>query len=539
MANYNVQNESARILLENILSDDRLGWTPETKEACRNVKFVGDSKPFIPTPLKITESASSLSGLLGALAATVAEERYGVKQDVTINTDKATLFLMGILLPTIHGESFIHSKAIGDALAECDMYKMTKPIHQQLTNIYQCRDKKWFHLHGSMNATHCMRMVGVPEQDVTHKEAQAIYAEKVAQWDSEEIDRTANDEFKQAGCICNTVEEFWAHPHTKILEKEPMVTLVPHTAPKKPWPSVGGTDYRPLAGIRVVDHTRAVAGPTVSKLLAVLGADVIKVSYTGIPDTSVCLLDINTGKRDVDINLKTEEGKAVLRKIIEGADVFIDGYRPHSIAKLGFDADSVRKVNPSLIYVRENCYGWKGPLSYRTGWQQIADCFAGLSWMQGEFLGLDEPVVPLLPNSDYQTGIIGAASVVQALQKRANSDTTFDIDISIIQYNIWYYRLGQYTQDQGKAILARNPSFEARHFDEMGSMFAKMVVAVNESRPGLLQNPEFYTKMSGKNWNEDRDISILGAPFTLSKSKVDYLTPSGPRGWSNNNYEWN
>ncbi|TVY38464.1 Succinate--hydroxymethylglutarate CoA-transferase [Lachnellula subtilissima] len=520
MADYNVQNESARILLENIMGDDRLGWTPEVKEACRNVKFIGDSKPFIPTPLKITESASSLSGLLGALAAAVAEERYGVKQDVTVNTDKATLFLMGILLPTIDGESFVKSKAIGDALADV-------------------KTKKWFHLHGSMNAAHCMRMVGVPEQDVTHKEAQAIYAEKVAQWDSEEIDRTANDEFKQAGCICNTVEEFWAHPHTKILEKEPMVTLVSHSAPKKQWPSVGGTDYRPLAGIRVVDHTRAVAGPTVSKLLAVLGADVIKVSYKGIPDTSVCLLDINTGKRDVDINLKTEEGKAVLNKIMEGADVFIDGYRPHSIAKLGFDAESLRKFNPSLIYVRENCYGWRGPLSYRTGWQQIADCFAGLSWMQGEFLGLNEPVVPLLPNSDYQTGIIGATTIVQALLKRANSDITFDIDISIVQYNIWYYRLGQYTKDQGKAILARNPTFEARHYDEMGSMFAKMVVAVNESRPGLLQTPEFYTKMSGKNWGEDRDIFILGAPFALSKSKVDYLTPSGPRGWSNNNCGWN
>jgi len=86
MADYNVQNESARILVENIIADDRLGWTPEVKAAARNVKFIGDSKPFIPTPLKITESASSLSGLLGALAAAVAEERYGVKQEVTVNT---------------------------------------------------------------------------------------------------------------------------------------------------------------------------------------------------------------------------------------------------------------------------------------------------------------------------------------------------------------------------------------------------------------------------------------------------------------------
>jgi crotonobetainyl-CoA:carnitine CoA-transferase CaiB-like acyl-CoA transferase len=538
MSDYNVQKESQRILLEHIINDERLGWSPEIKKACQAVKFVGDSKPFIPTPLKITESVSALSALVGGAAAAVAEERYGIKQDVTVNTDKATLFLLGILLPTVDGKSIVQSKSFLAAASESDKFKMAKPIHMQASNIYQCKDGKWYHTHQSFNAGPTMKMLGVEESDATTEEAQKIYIEKVKQWDSATLDTTANDQYMQAGCICNTVEEFFAHPHTKVIEKEPVASITALKAPKKPWPKVTSTDYRPLAGIRVVDLTRAVAGPTVTKLLAVLGADVIKIGSTTIPDVYMCLPDINTGKRDVDINLKTPEGKAAFMKIVKDADVLVDGYRPHALAKLGFDSVSLRETNPSLIFSRENCYGHIGPLAYRSGWQQIADCFAGLSWMQGEFLGLNEPVIPLLPNADYQTGVLGAAFIIQALQKRANADVTFDVDISLLQYNIWYQRLGAYNPEQSKLLLARNPSFKARHYDEMGSMFRKMVDAIKESRPGLLENPEFYSKMSGKEWNIDGDLSILAPPFDFTRSEISYLCPSGRRGWSNNNPEW-
>jgi hypothetical protein len=64
--------------------------------------------------------------------------------------------------------------------------------------------------------------------------------------------------------------------------------------------------------------------------------------------------------------------------------------------------DLARRRGKGIVYIRENAYGWKGPFAMRSGWQQISDCLTGVSWLQGKFLGLDEPVVPLLPNSDYQ-----------------------------------------------------------------------------------------------------------------------------------------
>jgi hypothetical protein len=107
----------------------------------------------------------------------------------------------------------MNCEALRAAFHEADKYDMEKPIHRQCTNVYKCKDGRWYHLHGSMNAGPTMKMLGIPEQDVTTLEAQKIYMDKVALWDSEAIDKTSNEQFFQAGTICNTPEEFFASPH--------------------------------------------------------------------------------------------------------------------------------------------------------------------------------------------------------------------------------------------------------------------------------------------------------------------------------------
>ncbi|KAL4899464.1 hypothetical protein BDW74DRAFT_189075 [Aspergillus multicolor] len=531
---YSVQAEAARVLEEHLLNNAAIGVSDSFKEAAKKVKFVGDSSPFIPTPLKITESSSALNAYVAAIASAISKNRYGIDyQDIVVNTDVASLFLMSIILPTVgaRGTPALQHPTITKELAKGDLYQMQKPIHQQCTNVYQTRDGRYFHLHGSMNASHTMKMVGVEEQDVTHEEAQKIYMEKVAQWDSKEIDRVANEEYKQAGVICNTPKEFFASEHGKIIAKEPLYTLKPRSTPRKAWPEAKDPS-RPLAGIRVIDFSRVIAAPVISKILAVLGAEVLKVTWDGLPDIAVTWVELSTGKRDTNLNLKSEGDRKKFAELVESADVLIDGYRPGVLGKLGFDADSLRKINPSLVYARENCYGWEGPLSYRSGWQQVSDCLVGISWLQGKFLGLGEPVVPLLPNSDYQMGLVGAAAVSHALSLRTQQDTTFDIDVSLTQYNIWYYRLGEHTSEIKQALRDQHKDLHLRHYDEMNSLISKTFATVKKARPELFQRPEYFDTMSGKEWGLDEDIHILTTPFKLDKSELKYDVPSGRRGRS-------
>lgn len=322
------------------------------------------------------------------------------------------------MLPKIDGKPALQDERLGKELAKGDLYEYGKPLHAQCSSVYKTRDGRWYHLHASLNAAVTLDMLGVPEQDVTAEEANAIFEEKVLQWDAAMIEETVNDKYKQAGVTCYTPEEFFAsehvsasslsffksrHVHTdgvnsqgKIMGGESLWTKRALKAPRTTWPATVGTDYKPLAGIKVLDVARVIAAPVVSKMLALLGADVLKISSSKLPDLVLSWIDISSGKRDADLDLKSAEGTKVFAKLIKDADVLIDGFRPGALAKLGFDTISLRKLNPSLVYLRENCYGFKGPLSGRSGWQQISDCLVGISWLQGKFLGLDEPVVPLL-----------------------------------------------------------------------------------------------------------------------------------------------
>lgn len=187
------------------------------------------------------------------------------------------------------------------------------------------------------------------------------------------------------------------------MAEEPLWTLKPLKAPRKIWPESTAAGYKPLAGIKVIDFSRVIAAPVISKVLALLGAEVLKISSSNLPDISLTWVDLNTGKQDANLDMKSPEGKAAFAKLVKCADVLIDGYRPGALGRLGFDSASLRDINPSLIYVRENCYGFKGPLAHRSGWQQVSDCLVGISWLQGKFMGLNEPVVPLLRQYNDKT----------------------------------------------------------------------------------------------------------------------------------------
>ncbi|KAH8661740.1 caib baif family enzyme [Ilyonectria robusta] len=512
---YTVQAE-AKHLLERLLNDPKLYVNPEVKAAAERVEFTGYANPWLPVPVKFSESISTISAFVGASAAAVAEDRYGIKQGIRVNTDHASVFLFGFFLPNIDGKVVMAaSKVVADNIGEADKNDLFKPIHRASTNQYRTKDGRYYHTHGSMNAKTLMRMFNIPEQDVTVEEAKKIYADKVAQYDAW-LDHLENEVHRQAGTICYTPEEFFNTEHGKIAAQEPIAGVEELPAPQKPWPyPTHESDFRPLDGIRVVDLSRAVAAPTVSKVLAALGADVIK--------------------RDVSIDLKTEEGKALFRTIIRDADVLVDGYRPHAIEKLGFASKSLRDLNPSLIYVREDCYGYNGPWAHRSGWQQIADCTVGLAMMTGEFLGLNEPIQPLLPNADYQTGVLGAGLVIQALMKRTKAPVTFDIDLSLCHYNIWLYRAGPYASEQQASIRALHPNFKPRHTTDLPEIAGMLMESLKTARPGLFENPDFYEQISGKEWGDTRPINVIGAPFKLTKSTVGFLVPSGRRGWSNDN----
>ena len=135
-------------------------------------------------------------------------------------------------------------------------------------------------------------------------------------------------------------------------------------------------------------------------------------------------------------------------------------------------------------------------------------------------------------NSDYQMGLVGAAAVSHALLLRSQQDKTFDIDVSLTQYNIWYYRLGLQSAEIQRSLREKHADLKLRHYDEMLSLITKTYAALRKVRPELFEREEYFEKMSGGEWGVQGDIEILTSPFKIQGYELRYDVPSGERGRS-------
>jgi hypothetical protein len=309
-----------------------------------------------------------------------------------------------------------------------------------------------------------------------------------------------------------------------------------------PWPSTSTNTKRPLEGLKIIDVSRVIAAPTVTKLAALFGATVIRVSCPSQPDIGPLLIDGNLGKRDVTLNLKTKEGRDALRELLSDADVFLDGYRPGAMERLGFGPDYVhylaRQRGKGIIYVRENCYGWAGPLASRSGWQQISDCITGVSWLQGQFLGLEEPVVPPLPNSDYQlvnsnghlklytdqsrTGMAGIIGILCALNRRHVEGGSYLLSLSLNYHNSFLLSLGVHDKSIQEELREMHADLHLRHYDDMSRLVSNTVASLRKAVPSLFDSRHFTTLPANLRGPEGESMTFVDSAACFQETKLSY-----------------
>ena len=165
------------------------------------------------------------------------------------------------------------------------------------------------------------------------------------QWDAEAFETAAY----AGGCVVAMMrshQEWSVSPHAKALAELPLVRIekIGEAAPK-PWPK----GDRPLAGLRVLDLSRVIAGPVAGRTLAVHGADVLLISGPDLPAIPWLTIDTGRGKLTSFVELKSEQGRGSLRDLLAQADIFSQGYRPKSIAALGFSPEDAAKINPGIV----------------------------------------------------------------------------------------------------------------------------------------------------------------------------------------------
>ncbi|TMJ71715.1 MAG: CoA transferase [Alphaproteobacteria bacterium] len=199
----------------------------------------------------------------------------------------------------------------------------------------------------------------------------------------------------------------------------------------------------PLSRFKVIDLTRARAGPTAARQFADWGADVVKVEVPQDGDEDPMMggsrlgpdfFNLHRNKRSITLNLKSPDGVAILKKMAAGADVLIENYRPDVKQRLGFDYETLRKINPRLVYVSLSGFGQDGPYGNRPGFDQIAQGMGGLMSITG--LPGQGPVRVGVPIADLSAGMYAALGAFVALLEREVSGEGQWVQTSLLQAQV-------------------------------------------------------------------------------------------------------
>lgn len=318
---------------------------------------------------------------------------------------------------------------------------------------------------------------------------------------------------------------------------------------------------KPLDGVRVLELARILAGPWIGQTLADLGADVVKVERPGAGDdtrtwgppfveaaeggrlSASYFQSANRGKRSVAADFETEEGRAVVRRLAAHADVLVENFKVGGLAKYGLDYESLREVNPRLVYCSVTGFGQDGPYAPRAGYDFMVQGLAGIMSLTGEPEG--EPVKTAVAFADVFTGLYGTVGILAALQGRAVTGRGCHVDMALLDAQVsvlgnqalYYLVSGQLPPRMGNEHTSIVP------YQVFPTADGHVIVACgNDGQFGR------FSGVLGADWASDpayatnpmrvanRDVLIpLIAARTAARSKADLLAaleavnvPSGP-----------
>ncbi|GKT53435.1 CaiB/BaiF family enzym [Colletotrichum tofieldiae] len=523
---------------------------PEFVEHLRNVTFttpLGDAA-FFPCPLKEQEATASIKALEGMAAAAIADLRHGPpsQRDIEVDLARTACFLISAYLTTVDGMDKAHPD-VKSKIPDTDLNQAQSILYRRLSaNLYKTKNAgEYYHLHGSLEASKALNMIGLPAFNPElqgYSECIKTIETAMERFSVRELEEMNRKE-GQAGVPVLKKEQFLNTPHGKALEQLPPLTIksvesVTPPAPFESQHSTSGTEQC-LSGIRVLELCRVIAGPTIGRSLAAHGASVLKVTSSTLPDVPFFQVDVNTGKHTTSLHLKDPEDRATFESLLASADVILDGYRPGVVDRLGYGPEKLASIatkrGKGFVYVAEDCFGGsdlgvaKAEWAGRPGWQQIADCVTGVAWEQGHFMGLDAPVVPPFPMSDYGTGALGAVGAMVGLYRRATEGGSWVCRTSLCQYDIFLLSLGAYSPEvQARLRKTHDPAFfDLRHHDSVDEVSKRALRSVRRVHPELFAEDLMHTA-----WSEGFDAEIRWPREVVSVEglRVGHNRASRPNG---------
>ncbi|MEH2588579.1 CoA transferase [Bradyrhizobium sp. AZCC 1721] len=422
--------------------------------------LTGD-EPQLPSSFRVAAAAQVSVAATALAAAEIWKRRSGETQDVAVDMRHAVVECRSERYLRVDGKP---PPPAWDAIA--GIYKIRDGFVRLHTNFPHHRDAV------------CRVLNCKPERD-------AVQA-ALLQWDGGAFETAA---YTSGGVVAfmRSHDEWLATPQAEALAGLPLISITKiGEAPPKPWPK----GERPLAGIRVLDLSRVIAGPVAGRTLAAHGADVLLISGPDLPAIPWLVIDTGRGKLTSFVELKSEQGRATLRDLLAQADIFSQGYRPSALAALGFSPEDAARISPGIIYVTLSAYGHAGPWAERRGFDSLVQTATGFNHAEGQAAGVDGPKELPAQMLDHATGYFMAFGAMMAKARQAREGGSWHVQVSLAQTGRWLWNLGRVAD--GLAIEDLKGEVVKPFIEEVGSGFGPLRYVTHSAL--LSKTPAFWAR---------------------------------------------
>ena len=420
-------------------------------------------EPMLPSSFRVGAASQVTIAAAGLAAAEIWKARSGEAQGISVDMMHAAV--------ECRSERYLR---VDD--------KPPPPAWDAIAGVYKTGDGRFVRLH--TNFPHhrdnvCKVLACKPERDEVQR--------ALMQWKGEAFETAAY----AGGCVVSMMrshDEWLATPQAQTLEQLPLIQIekIGEAVPR-PWPA----GNRPLAGLRVLDLSRVIAGPVAGRTWAAHGADVMLISSPSLPSIPWLVIDTGRGKLTSFADLKMEQGRDALRGLLTSADIFSQGYRPQSIAALGFSPEDAARISPGIVYVSMCAYGHAGPWAGRRGFDSLVQTSTGFNHAEGEAAGAHGPKELPMQILDHATGYLMAFGTMMARLRQAREGGSWHVKVSLAQTGCWLWNLGPLDNGLAAPDLTAEeiPLFIEQSGSGFGALRGVRHAAVMSATPAFWQRP--------------------------------------------------
>ena len=383
--------------------------------ALDNIKLSGED-PVLSSIFRVGTAASATIGAASLAAAEIWHLRTGNRQDVSLDCRDAAIAFC----------SEHYTRIIGRPRTE---------FWSPISGYYRTNDNRWIQLHcqfphlrdGVLKVLNCA-------------DDPKVVQEAVGKWNGVDLEKRCREEWLCVALV-RSPEEWAVHPQAEAMSGLPVIEIGKiGEAPPIPLPS---DSSRPLSGVKALDLTKVIAGPVCGRTLASHGAQVIRIGAAHLPLLESLVIDTGLGKRSAFLDLRSDSGVKRLKELACEADVFVQGYRPGSIAKRGFGPEELANIKPGIVYVTLSAYSHKGPWADWRGFDSLTQSASGIVHEGMMAAGTERPHPLPCQALDHGTGYLAAFGAMVALKRRVEEGGSWMVRVSLAQTGQWINKLGR------------------------------------------------------------------------------------------------